>query len=199
MLRLLPHLPPERQDPQRLRLQAALVRELSVDAITPLASRLGWRIEPGTQEGDDGAPHVLRCGRLRVQLHWGRFAMVLKGSDLVLSMTGTAAEQAVGLGLPVLQLAGNGPQFTAGFAEAQRRLLGHGVHCAPGPAGEDGTLAASAALASALLDRLADPREGPPWRRELRRLGEERIGAPGGSARLAVAIMGLPPGWRRDA
>ena len=34
-----------------------------------------------------------------------------------------------GLARPVLQLAGQGPQFTAGFAEAQRRLLGHGVLC----------------------------------------------------------------------
>lgn len=39
-------------------------------------------------------------------------------------MAGTAAEQAVGLAKPVLQLPGQGPQFTASFAEAQRRLLG---------------------------------------------------------------------------
>jgi len=45
-------------------------------------------------------------------------------------MAGTAAEQAVGMAKPVLQLPGQGPQFTAGFAEAQRRLLGPTVFCA---------------------------------------------------------------------
>jgi len=39
-------------------------------------------------------------------------------------MAGTAAEQAIGLGIPVIQIEGKGPQFTKTFAEAQRRLLG---------------------------------------------------------------------------
>ena len=37
-------------------------------------------------------------------------------------MAGTAAEQTVGLSKPVLQLVGQGPQFTKSFAEAQRRI-----------------------------------------------------------------------------
>ena len=39
-------------------------------------------------------------------------------------MAGTAVEQAVGLGKPVVQIPGKGPQFTYRFAEAQMRLLG---------------------------------------------------------------------------
>jgi uncharacterized protein (TIGR03492 family) len=190
MLRLLPHLPEALQDPKRLRLQAALVGDLPAEAVASLAGRWGWQIEPGRPPTDDGAPRVLCRGPLRLQLHWGRFAPVLRESDLVLSMTGTAAEQAVGLGLPVLQLAGGGPQFTAGFAEAQRRLLGPGVYCADGPAGEEATLAASATLAAVLLERQANAADGG-WREELGRWAEERIGAPGGSARLAAAIMEL--------
>jgi uncharacterized protein (TIGR03492 family) len=42
-------------------------------------------------------------------------------------MTGTAVEQAVGLGKPVIAVAGNGPAFTYRFAEAQNRLLGDSV------------------------------------------------------------------------
>jgi uncharacterized protein (TIGR03492 family) len=65
------------------------------------------------------------CAAVPCGWSWsGRFAAVVQHSDLVLSMTGTAAEQAVGLGKPVLQLVGSGPQFTDNFAEAQRRLLG---------------------------------------------------------------------------
>ncbi|MFM7265382.1 MAG: lipid-A-disaccharide synthase-related protein [Cyanobium sp.] len=190
MLRLLSHLPQALQDPERLRLQAALVGALPAEAVAALATPLGWHNE-SAEGGDDGATQVLRHGSLRLQLHWGRFARVLRGSDLVLSMTGTAAEQAVGLGLPVLQLAGGGPQFTAGFAEAQRRLLGPGVVCDPGGVGEEVTLRRSAELAAALLARQGDPQVGPAWRCQLQQLAEERIGAPGGSNRLAAAIMDL--------
>ena len=45
-------------------------------------------------------------------------------------MSGTAAEQAVGLAKPVIQIDGPGPQFTSSFANAQRRLLGDYVFCA---------------------------------------------------------------------
>ena len=191
MLRLLTKLPEAWQDPARLRLQAALVAALPAEAVSALAQQLGWGSEAVDPEREDGATLVLRRGSLRLQLHWGRFATVLRGSDLVLSMTGTAAEQAVGLGLPVLQLAGGGPQFTAGFAEAQRRLLGPGVVCAPGAVGEEGSLRLGADLAAALLARQADPEAGPAWRRQLRQLAEERIGAAGGSTRLAAAIMDI--------
>jgi uncharacterized protein (TIGR03492 family) len=197
MLRLLTKLPEALQDPARLRLQAALVAALPAEAVGALAKPLGWGSEAVDPEREDGATLVLRRGSLRLQLHWGRFATVLGGSDLVLSMTGTAAEQAVGLGLPVLQLAGGGPQFTAGFAEAQRRLLGPGVVCAPGAVGEEASLRRAADLAAALLARQADPLAGPAWRRQLRQLAEERIGAAGGSARLAAAIMDITRMARR--
>ena len=42
-------------------------------------------------------------------------------------MTGTAVEQAVGLGKPIIAVPGNGPAFTYRFAEAQNRLLGDSV------------------------------------------------------------------------
>ena len=37
---------------------------------------------------------------------------------------------AIGLGKPVIQIEGKGPQFTKSFAESQRRLLGKYVFCA---------------------------------------------------------------------
>ncbi len=191
ILQLLPLLPSPLQQPARLRLQAALVNGLSDDDVRTLAEPLGWRLKPGHAAADDGAAQVLCRDSLRLQLQRGRFAAVLGGSDLVLSMAGTAAEQAVGLALPVLQLAGLGPQFTAGFAEAQRRLLGPGVFCAAGAAGHPDTLTATAALAGELLEQLADPRRGEAWRRQLHHEAAERIGAPGGTARLADAIMEL--------
>ena len=163
-------------------LRAALVAALKPTAIAAAAAPLGWRFV----EGDGPEPAALHREGRRLELHWNRFAAVLSSSNLVLAMSGTASEQAVALARPVLQLAGPGPQFTEGFAEAQRRLLGPGVQCAPGPVGQPGTLAATARMLGAMLDRLADPMAGPTWRRELEAIAAERLGATGGSARIAA-------------
>lgn len=57
----------------------------------------------------------------------GRFGDVLQASRVCLGMAGTANEQAVGLGKPVIAFAGDGPQFTARFLQAQKRLLGEAL------------------------------------------------------------------------
>ena len=171
-------------------LQAALVESLEPDAIAAMAAPLGWRLEArGESPTPTAASLALVRGERRLELHWGAFAAVLARCDLVLSMGGTASEQAVALAKPVLQLAGPGPQFTAGFAEAQRRLLGPGVVCAGGPVGEASTLAATAGLMVEMLERLSDPAAGPRWRRALEEIAAERLGEAGGGARMAAAIM----------
>jgi len=171
-------------------LRAALVAALKPSAIAAAAAPLGWRF----LEGDGAAgpePAALHREGRRLELHWNRFAAVVASSDLVLAMSGTASEQAMALARPVLQLAGPGPQFTEGFAEAQRRLLGPGVQCALGPVGHPGTLVTTARMLGAMLDRLADPVAGPAWRLELEAIAAERLGAMGGSARIAAAIRAL--------
>ncbi len=67
---------------------------------------------------------------LEVNIYWNSFDQILLKSRLCISMAGTAAEQAIGLGKPVIQIEGKGPQFTKSFAEAQRRLLGKYIFCA---------------------------------------------------------------------
>ena len=182
MLRVLALLPEEWARSQPLRLRAALVAELDSSCVAKLAAPLGWRLE---------ASDRLVRGPLVVELGWGQFGEILASAQLVLCMAGTAAEQAVGLGKPVLQLVGGGPQFTAGFAEAQRRLLGPGVRCAPGNSGSAATLAATAQLAQELLEQQGDPKQGPALRQSLAAIGLERIGAPGGSEAVAAAIMAM--------
>ena len=66
---------------------------------------------------------------IKVFFKWNSFEDILTESDFAISMSGTAAEQVVGMSKPVLQVEGKGPQFTKGFAEAQRRLLGQHVYC----------------------------------------------------------------------
>jgi uncharacterized protein (TIGR03492 family) len=181
MLEVLAQLPEHLQQPDQLGLAAALVGRLGPEEVAPLASRLGWRLD-----SEAGTITRLRRGPLRLELVWGRFAAVVQHSDLVLSMTGTAAEQAVGLGKPVLQLVGSGPQFTDNFAEAQRRLLGPSVFCAEGRSGSAEQREATARLLAHLLGELQ--RDGALTER-CHRNGLERIGAGGGTARIADAVV----------
>jgi len=173
------------QQGQPLRIQAALVSSLTAEAIEAMAAPLGWQLDPSRS--------LLRRGPWQVELGWGQFAAILNRADLALASAGTASEQAVGLGKPVLQLCGRGPQFTAAFAEAQRRLLGLAVSYATGKPGSAAVLQATADLAAQQLAALADPAAGPRWRHQLAALGAERIGAPGGSAQIATAIMERVP------
>ncbi len=66
---------------------------------------------------------------IKVFFKWNSFENILTESDLAISMSGTAAEQVVGMSKPVIQVEGKGPQFTKSFADAQRRLLGKHVYC----------------------------------------------------------------------
>lgn len=186
MLKVLQRLPEPLHRPGALRLQAALVGALGAAEVLAAAAPLGWSL---AEQGRGGEDAVLRWGHLELRLLWQGFVEVLRDSDLLLAMAGTAAEQAVGLGKPVLQLAGPGPQFNGRFAEAQRRLLGAGVSCAPGESGQDATLSTTAAMVADQLERLGDPARGPAWQRELEQIAAARLGPPGGSARQAEAIM----------
>ena len=171
------------QLPQRqsLSLDLALVNSLSDAELARLAKRLGWTLKAGQLLREDG---------LTIQVHRGAFAAVLQSSDLVIGMAGTALEQAVGLSCPVLQLPGRGPQFTAAFAEAQRRLLGTTVFCAAGEAGGPDNLQATAELSLELLDRSSSD---AALRQHCRDQAQQRLGNRGGALRMATAISELLP------
>jgi len=164
-----------------LSVDLALVASLEDTALQALAGSVGWRLEQGVLCREDTAPITVRRDA---------FQSVLQHSDLVIGMAGTAIEQAVGLAKPALQLPGEGPQFTARFAEAQRRLLGPTVFCAPGSTGSAANLEATAALALDLLDRSRSDQE---LQEQCRREASRRLGTAGGGTRMAAAISELLP------
>ena len=166
---------------EELSLDLALVPSLGADALGQLADAAGWQ-----QSGD----RLLHRRGSTVHVRRDAFQALLQSSDLLICMAGTAAEQAVGLGRPVLQLPGRGPQFTAAFAEAQRRLLGPTVFCAPGEAASRENLQASAQLALQLLERC---RCDPQLLQQCRQEADRRLGAAGGGRRMAAAISALLP------
>ncbi len=128
----------------------------------------------GVAPPDSGASALWRRGPLELLVGPGRFAAWAPLAELGLATAGTATEQLVGLGVPALSLPGPGPQFKAGFARRQSRLLGGAVQPCHG----------SAELRHRLLSLLDDDGE----RARLGRIGRRRMGPAGGSARLAALI-----------
>jgi uncharacterized protein (TIGR03492 family) len=123
---------------------------------------------------DSNAETAWRRGRLELLIGPGRFAAWAPLAEVGLATAGTATEQLVGLGVPALSLPGPGPQFKAGFARRQSRLLGDAVHPCHGP--------------EELNQRLLALLQDGPERARLGRIGRRRMGPPGGSERLAALI-----------
>ena len=180
-LQLLLKMSAQLPDNMGISLQLALVSSLDDKGLNRCAKAVGWQLREDRLE---------RQGSPAVQVYRGAFQAVLQHSDLVISMAGTAAEQAVGLAKPVLQLPGQGPQFTASFAEAQRRLLGPTVFCAPGDSGSRDNLSASAQLALQLLKRIDHDRD---FQHQCQNEALRRLGNSGGGLRMTSAIGELCP------
>ncbi len=132
----------------------------------------GWRAAPIRPEVR-GLRAVWRAQDGDQEVWWleGRFASVLATAHAAMGTSGTANEQAVGLGLPVVSFEVP-PLFSREFLRNQQRLLGAGLLVGrPEPA----------ELARLLDKALHD--EGV--RAEAVRIGKERMGGPGASAALA--------------
>ena len=175
---------PISHSPEGLEIDLALVGALGDDHLNQLAQSHGWSLVLG----HGTAPARLEKGGWQIQVRRKGFTSMLLSSDLLLCMAGTAAEQAVGMAKPVLQLPGQGPQFTAGFAEAQRRLLGPTVFCATAPREGEELLKATAKLAIELLERSVND---PDLRRHCREHAMQRLGPQGGGRKMAGLISGL--------
>lgn len=110
------------------------------------------------------------------------FANILIQSNLVLGMAGTAVEQAVGLGKPVVQIVGEGPQFTYRFAEAQMRLLGSNITTINN---NESTQIMCHKAALEIIKILSNP----SYLQECIDNGLERIGEKGASQKMALEIL----------
>jgi len=105
-----------------------------------------------------------------------RFADIIAASDVVLGLAGTANEQAVGLGKPVVTFVGRGPQFTAKFLNTQKKLL-------------DGAISVVPREPRAVADEVLDLLTNQARRDAMAEIGRERMGPPGGAGRIAGEIV----------
>jgi len=186
LLRAVEELPDPLFSTGELAVDLALIRSLSDQSLEALVAPKGWQLQPASSSTGELARLV--NGPRQVLVHRGAFAAVVQNANLVLAMAGTATEQAVGLAKPVVQMAGAGPQFTASFAEAQRRLLGPTVFCAEGESGEQATVLATARLVLDLLERSVQDQQ---LQRLCRQQADERLGSMGGAEQMATAISAL--------
>jgi uncharacterized protein (TIGR03492 family) len=120
---------------------------------------------------------ILRCYR-------DAFPDILQQCHLAIGMAGTAVEQAVGLGKPVVQIPGRGPQFTYRFADAQMRLLGTSVQTV-------GDRPATPAILQQAAQTIIRTLQNKEYLQTCLANGKERVGAAGGSAQLAQQILSV--------
>jgi uncharacterized protein (TIGR03492 family) len=155
-----------------MQFRAAIVPSIRETDLENLAKQEGWHYLGAGKLEKNGA--LLYCYR-------DAFADILHHCDACLAMAGTAVEQAVGLGKPVLQIPGFGPQFTYPFAEAQMRLLGESV-ITIGKKPTEVNLFKNAAVK--IVDILADSQ----YLHRCLENGKIRVGESGGSKNIAEEI-----------
>ncbi len=142
----------------------------------PLPTGWSW-VAPNNLERVMSAERAaLHSGGTRVPILRDAFAAVLHAAHAVIGTTGTANEQAVGLGKAVIGFPTRGPQYLEPFAKAQQRLLGPGLILV-NPDGPE--------IAAAVRRTLTDTAS----LETAHRIGPERMGGPGGALRLAKEVL----------
>jgi uncharacterized protein (TIGR03492 family) len=150
---------------------AALVPDMLTE-LAAIAQVNGWQYEA------NHLTYALPSGIVTIDFAVDAFADIVQQSSLVIGMTGTAIEQAVGLGKPVITIPGLGPAFTYRFAEAQMRLLGSSIQVI-------GDRPADAEILQQAAQQVQATLADPTYLETCRQNGRERMGQPGGSVAIA--------------
>ena len=111
---------------KKVKFNFALSSDMKIENVQNKLARRNWKFE---KIFSNNFKLFYSYKSMKVFFKWNSFEDIISKSDFAISMSGTAAEQVVGMSKPVLQVEGKGPQFTKVFAEAQRRLLGQHVYC----------------------------------------------------------------------
>jgi uncharacterized protein (TIGR03492 family) len=154
--------------PYNVHFLAAIAPDLDLEVIAQSMIQKGWlRLDE----------HTFKVQNARLVLLENGFSDCLHQCHLGIAMAGTATEQMVGLGKPVITIAGNGPQFTRQFAEEQADLLGCSINLIDKPA-----------QAAEVLQKIL---QDPDYFQEVNVNGLERMGESGASLRIAKHIASL--------
>lgn len=152
----------------KVNLLVAIASSLEIDKLADILRHKGWYRKDTT---------TFQLAEAHLKLVSNGFADCLHQAHFGLAMAGTATEQLVGLGKPVITIGGKGPQFTKKFAIEQARLLGCAISLIDKPA----------QTAEVIRRFLSDP----DYFHLLVQNAQERMGTSGASARIAQLIIDL--------
>lgn len=154
----------------RLNFCGAIAPALELKPFVVQARTQGWQVKSQQPQ-----TVVLIQDERTLTLTQERHREFFQGADIAIAMAGTATEQFVGLGKPVVIFSGAGPQFTFAFAEAQSRLLGCSILLVDSPQ-EAGKAIAEVINDQPLLKRIASN-------------GQRRLGTAGAASRIAACLQ----------
>ncbi len=164
-----------------LQFRAALIPSL-MGQLDDIAKSQGWQLTQGilTYSPPENSPEESPI--VEVRCYSDAFSDILCYSTLVIGMAGLAVEQAVAIGKPIIQIPGEGPQFTYQFAEAQTRLLGISAQTI-------GTKPATPEILKQAAKRVVETLQDSDYLAKCKENGPERFGPPGASERIARFLL----------
>jgi len=123
-----------------------------------------------------GLEAILKSGELEVKITQGKFGDVLNKSNIIIGLSGTGNEQAVGIGKPLVTFAGRGVQHTKKYAKTKKELLGDSL---------------------SLVDSNPDIVASEVWKilknpfmmEQMRNIGRERMGDIGATEKIVERIQ----------
>ncbi|MDJ0600458.1 MAG: lipid-A-disaccharide synthase-related protein [Crocosphaera sp.] len=161
---------------EKVQFRVALVQSIKEIDLKQLAEQLKWQYQFFGRLIKEQETNTIT-----VECYYQAFSDIINHCDLAIGMAGTAVEQVVGLGKPVIQLPGKGPQFTYAFAEAQMRLLGISVKTIGKSYKNPHLFTETAKTIQTIL-------KDKNYLQNCKKNGQERVGKPGGSLNIAQAI-----------
>ncbi|MFN6480295.1 lipid-A-disaccharide synthase-related protein [Nostoc sp. DedQUE07] len=167
--------------PSGFQFRAALVPNLMAQ-LDDIAKSQGWQLNQGILTYSPPGSSAEESPLVEVRCYSDAFSDIVYYSDLVIGMAGLAVDLAVAIGKPIIQIPGEGPQFTYQFAEAQTRLLGISAQTI-------GTKPATPEILKQAAKRVVETLEDSDYLAKCKENGPERFGPPGASERIARFIL----------
>ncbi len=164
-----------------LQFRAALIPSL-MEQLDDIAKSQGWQLTQGILTYSPPGSSPDESPIVEVRCYSDAFSDILCYSTLVIGMAGLAVEQAVAIGKPIIQIPGEGPQFTYQFAEAQTRLLGISAQTI-------GTKPATPEILKQAAKRVVETLQDSDYLAKCKENGPERFGPPGASERIARFLL----------
>lgn len=167
--------------------RAALVPSV-MDKVAQIASETGWHSEVMYTDNQSPWIKLTHAGSAQypqpaeIFCYQDAYSDIIRRTTLVVGMAGLAIEQAVAIGKPIVQIPGEGPQFTYAFAEAQNRLHGLSIQTV-------GTAAATADTIKEAAQTVVSTLQDSDYLQACVENGFKKFGPLGGSARIANLIL----------